>query len=596
MLKERLADKLLKTTYPNPFSDIQARSFSDQKITNEFVPTSIFWTLFNDQHEVVIGTRGSGKTILMRMMRYSMLKNIKDKKAKKIISERKFFSLYVPMRFEFIESITSPDLTAEQQTEWFCFAFNCLLADSLIVELKSFISDFPISDQLELEYKLSRKISYMWDIDNYLGKADLGELRTAIRKIYNAHSLTKPLPESIPPVFLKSLCSTLASVNIEIADILHFSTQPTWIICIDEAEFLKSNQINCISNVMRSESQHIAIKMADLPYCHDMSSPEGKKIHATVGNDYKLTFVKITEKEFTDLTNALCRTRLQAYYDRDLEITLESFVGVEGNDDYVDYFKVEFPKTSSETDIRSGILNSISKERRNTADKSTDQKVLAQSIFKKLAPIYYLREMYLRSLQGNAKPGWYAGAKMIRRISNGNPRMFLRIMDALFYRAQSSKLTPKIQHEVLYKFSEKICIETKSLEDCGPEVESKLKVISETLKSSTHDGKLKESGTTFRFQQSEFEMQKRWIKIAIANSRLIVDELSMSNGLNKDSEFDLPNIYATYYWLPMRRNSGCPRIPISITEPEKQYSYTITKPKPKNKDEVSGQTNFFEGT
>ena len=123
----------------------------------------------------------------------------------------------------------------------------------------------------------------------------------------------------------------------------------------------------------------------------------------------------------------LCRTRLQPYYGEKDQITLETFVGSVGNDDYLDYFKTEFPKTSSELDIRNGILSTISEDRRKTASRTTDEKVLSQSIFKKLTPIYYLREMYKRAQRGNSKPGWFAGAKMIRRISNGNPRLFLRI-------------------------------------------------------------------------------------------------------------------------------------------------------------------------
>lgn len=593
----RYADELLNSTYQNPFSDIQARTFSDKKISTEFVPTSLFWTLFNDQHEVVIGTRGSGKTILMRMMRYSMLKTIDDNKARKLVAEKSFFALYVPMRYEFIGSISSPNLSEEQQSAWFRFAVNCLIAESLIVELKSLVSEYSIVVQHDLEFRLTRKMSDIWGIDKYLSKADLNELYTAIRKMYNMHSRQEPLPESVPPVFSNSLCSALAAVNIEISNILDFGTQPTWIICLDEAEFLSQNQMDCISKVMRSESQHIAIKIADLPYYHDMNCPQGQKIHATVGNDYKLTLVKISEKEFTTLTNMLCRTRLQPYYEEKTQLTLETFVGSIGNDDYLDYFKAEFPKASSELDIRNGILSTISEGRRKTANSSTDERILSQSIFKKLAPIYYLREMYKRDQKGNSKPGWFAGSKMIRRISNGNPRLFLRIMDALFDKAQSSKLTPKIQSETLHAFSAKYCSETESLEGCGPEVAFKLRTIAEKFKATTHNEELKESGTTFRFLNSEFEKQRKWAEIAIANSRLFVDEISLLSGLTSDSAFDLSNIYATYYWIPMRRNSNCPRIPVSEGDEEKPYSYTITKPKKKNKKnkaELSGQKNLFD--
>lgn len=592
MSTKRLADKLLGTSYKNPFSDIQARNFLDKKISNEFIPTSVFWTLFNDQHEVVIGTRGSGKTILMRMMRYSMLKTINDPQAKKLVAEKEFFALYAPMRYELIKRITAPKLTETQQIEWFCFAVNCLLADSLIVELKSLLSDYPSDKQLSLEYELTRTISNMWGVDGSLRKSDLNELRSVVRKLFYSYPTNKPLPKMVPPVFLGSLCSTLAAVNIEIADIMHFATQSTWIVCLDEAEFLGDIHMNYIREVMRSESQHIAIKIADLPYYHDMSSPKEQKIHATVGNDYKLSLVKINEKEFINLTNSLCRTRLQSYFDEPVDVSLESFLGVEGNDDYLDYYKAEFPDTSSDLDIKTGILTTISEGRRNTAESGANERTLTQSIFKKLAPIYYVREMYKRSLSGNSKPGWFAGAKMIRRISNGNPRVFLRIMDALFNKAQSSKLTPKAQSETLREFSEKYCGETKVLEQCGPEVAEKLRIISEFLREITHDGALKEAGTTFRFSDAEFEGQRKWIEVAIANSRILVDEVSLLNGLTSDTPFDLSNIYATSYWIPMRRNSNCPKISVCHDVSEELFSYTITKPKRKTTD-LAGQIDFL---
>ena len=70
---------------PNPFSDIQARTFSDKKVSDEFYPTKSFWNLFNDQHEVLIGKRGSGKTFLLRMMPHSMLKTVHSPYADEII-------------------------------------------------------------------------------------------------------------------------------------------------------------------------------------------------------------------------------------------------------------------------------------------------------------------------------------------------------------------------------------------------------------------------------------------------------------------------------------------------------------------------------
>ena len=81
---KRVADEVKGYIQQNPFSDSQARNFSDTKIIGEFCPVSNYWSLFNDQHEILLGTRGSGKTFLLKMMRYSMLKRIDNDQAREI--------------------------------------------------------------------------------------------------------------------------------------------------------------------------------------------------------------------------------------------------------------------------------------------------------------------------------------------------------------------------------------------------------------------------------------------------------------------------------------------------------------------------------
>ena len=74
----KLSKRIKEYKGSNPFSDSQARNYSDNKLSSEFYPISQFWTLFNDQHEILLGTRGCGKTFLLKMMRYSMLKRFDD--------------------------------------------------------------------------------------------------------------------------------------------------------------------------------------------------------------------------------------------------------------------------------------------------------------------------------------------------------------------------------------------------------------------------------------------------------------------------------------------------------------------------------------
>ena len=94
----------------NPFSDSQARNYSSERILSEFCPVSRYWSLFNDQHEVLIGSRGCGKTILLKMMRYSMLNKLTDERAKKLVSEKKYIAFYVPLHLEYIKKLSNSHL------------------------------------------------------------------------------------------------------------------------------------------------------------------------------------------------------------------------------------------------------------------------------------------------------------------------------------------------------------------------------------------------------------------------------------------------------------------------------------------------------
>ena len=57
-----LANKVKNYPGENPFGDYQGRNFPDKKVCSQFYPISTFWSLFNPQHEIILGSRGSGKT------------------------------------------------------------------------------------------------------------------------------------------------------------------------------------------------------------------------------------------------------------------------------------------------------------------------------------------------------------------------------------------------------------------------------------------------------------------------------------------------------------------------------------------------------
>ena len=144
---------------------------------------------------------------------------------------------------------------------------------------------------------------------------------------------------------------------------------------------------------------------------------------------------------------------------------------------------------------------------------------------------------------------------MIRRVSQGNPRIFIRIMNDLFENNKGKKLpiSLKSQHAVIESFSQSFCKETKTLEGVGPEAEENLNFIASVIHEKTHEKQLSQVGLSFKIKPvEELQNSKLWLKKAVAFSRVFVDDNSLVTEITIDTIFELSNLYAAYYWLPMR--------------------------------------------
>lgn len=582
------SDRIKGYTGQNPFSDSQSRNFSDDKIISEFLPISLFWTLFNDQHEVLLGSRGCGKTFLLKMMRYSMIKTVEDCRAKELVKRKEFIALYVPMHLEFVSPLNGVD-SEGKRIILFQVLFNCLLANSIMVELDALLEEEEdVIERAQKRVDLVKKLDEMWFGESSSEICAFDDLREKIDKIYykiDWHNFNEIL---IPVVFRRQICSTLLSVKNSISHILNLKKEPTWIICIDEAEFLNKSCQKCINNIFRSDSNRIALKVATLPFYHKTLETLEKGISVSDGNDfsYKIVDMDYKSNDFIELTDKLCRHRIKSRFDKNSTCdTLENFVGKIGNDDYIDYYKeiVGSDKASYDIVIKN-IIENFGDEKKESVTKYSN---LRKTVYDKYAPIFFLREVRKISNKGNNKPGWYAGAKTIRKVSQGNPRMFIQIMCNLFDKAKETKLTSKAQHDVIYKFARDICESTKALQNYGPEAYKYLNAISEKVNKKVHEGDLVTGGLNFKVPKEKID----WIETAIAYSRVIVDDETKRRGISQSSELLLSFAYAVTYWLPMRRDE-----PISIPElaEENINSYKVKTVGKKKFEDDPNQITIFE--
>lgn len=591
---ERAADAVRGFSQQNPFSDSQARNFSDTKLIGEFCPVSNYWSLFNDQHEVLLGTRGSGKTFLLKMMRYSMLKRIENPQAQEIAQKKEYIALYVPMYLEFVTHLTNSSTSEETQIQLFQFAFNCLLAQSLLLEVKEILSEE--DDKILWAKKnvaLSSALNSIWFNESSSDISDLFSLTIKLEKLFYNFDLQSGDISTIPPVFKRPIGATLLAAKDLIVHHLSFREEPTWIICIDEAEFLSETLQRCINNVFRSDSKRIALKVATLPFYHCTLKTLDPNVSVSAGNDfcYRVVDMKYDDPDFCRLTDSLVTHRLKSRFDTNLSIDcLEDFLGTCGGDAQIDYYRNEVGESKSSYDvIIQEMISEFSEERKKTAQTAKNQR---KEIYDKFAPIFYLRKMYNLSKKGNSTPGWYAGSQMVRKIAQGNPRAFIQIMNNLFEKARTTELTPKAQHNVISSYVHSFCESTQALESNGPTIYRELNLISNVLKNNVHEQHLKAAGSNFELSfdtEESFTYAKQWLQQAVAYLRITVDDNVLKTGIKRDVEFALSNAYAAEYWLPMRSETTPKKIKIKDNQ---VATYTIRIPRGR-KDE-SNQMSFFE--
>lgn len=569
----RFSDKVKGFQGENPFSDNQSRTFSDRKVYKEFYPISLFWSLFNDQHEVLLGARGSGKTFLLRMMRYSMLRKIEDKKAKQLVESKSYIALYVPLRLEFVVQLMYANLSNYSQMIRFQEGFNCLLSSSLIDEIGALLEDIPDgSKRVAKQITIVTKLEELW-FGQSTGICELHELLYRVNKYYCSIDWKKAPNEENHCLFQKQICYPLMAAREVLSRELDLLSDPTWIVCIDEAEFLTESMQKCINTFFRSHSNRIALKIATLPYYHITLGTLDEEISISEGNDfsYRIVDMKADEKDFIQLTNNLCRHRLKEHFSRDESCdTVEDFVGVVGNDFEIDYYRYEVGEKKAEQHvIQRKMIEDFSNIRSKNSENYNNKR---KSLYDKFAPVFYLREMKRLDEDGNHTPGWYAGARIIREVSQGNPRLFIQVMNVLFERARSTHLTPKAQHREIMRFSEGICKATKSLEKHGPDAFFYLEQVASSLSKKIHEGHLVTGGNVFKISyknDDEFEKALPWIELSVAYSRIIVDEETKIHGINRNTKMVLSNAFCVSHWIPMRRESA---VSIRLVEKDK-YPY-----------------------
>jgi len=395
---ERISSKLKGYKGGNPFHESQSRTYGDDKIVSEFYPTSFYLSLFNVQHEILLGTRGSGKTVLLKMLSYSCLKKYSHPVANKVASEKSFIGFYIPLHLEFMGSLPGQNIPYEDRLKYFQFALNCSAAKSLLSQVIELLNDIYLitKDKLIRENNIIEYMCENWFIENKK-ISSIKDLQDYLESIYNKYQYIDTKKERSISILEQPVLIPIVNILPKITEVLGLDIQKTnWIACIDEAEFLKTEFIRSINTFIRSEKRPLIIKMATMPFkhCTRETNVDGIFIEPN-GNDfdYRVIDMDCDSQDFICLTDHLCRARIKKCGVIDEDITLERFLGVVGKDDLIDYYKKEFGEDDATQDIIDrGIIKSLSNRRQSHYNVIIeDHTKVERPLIHRFEPVYFMR-------------------------------------------------------------------------------------------------------------------------------------------------------------------------------------------------------------
>jgi len=493
------------------FESVNARDLTIDQLVETFVPTRTFRRLLSAKNHIVLGTRGSGKTSVAKMISHTHLSLFDDEIAKDAIGKKKYIGIYVPMSTEWLGGLNnkkwSDELDQDLLFEWKLNVFCCI---SFIDAVKSCCDVYIVDvfDRVKIELSIVQKLIRYWapnetSISNFIQlKEHLRYIEYVMQmNVTRERSLGKKIYDCIGAEFETRLFKPL-QVGIDIvSDELSFPSYTAWLLCLDEAEVLTIEQQKIINSYLRSTTRKLFFKIITMPYSHN-TRDTNIGAHLNLGDDYDYLYIDYESPffygeqadEMPSPVLELFNKRVRASGEKYKGITIEKLLGSsvlldkkEWNFDNYSDDMLFFYKNALEEIIYKG----------DELIRMGRKQDFNDQIARKLKGLLVLKNAVaeVNAAEGSKKLKVYSGARMLVRCSDANPRKLIRLFSVMLDKIPDPVdrrkrrfpiLSPTVQSEVILAFSESYLKRLQTEERVGPELYELISDIGEYMKLSIH--------------------------------------------------------------------------------------------------------------
>lgn len=542
----------------NLFEVDNARNLSLKELVDTFIPTQSFWRLLSAKHHVVLGARGQGKTALAKMLSHNHLAFLAQTKTEprvvSAINNQEFVGIYLPTRVEWVGGLNNKQwLDKDNREELFQWRLNIASCIAFIPIVSSCISTYVAgkAQQAQVEREITYQLTKDWLLEPDFRFENLLQLRryledTDYRKqiqLIRNRVVNTPLKDEVPIglVFNMELFSPLRQGIKILSRQLSMNQDCTWILCIDEAEFLTEMHHRIINSHMRAFPDNLFIKLTTMPYCHYTLATN---IGAELVNGHDFEYVNMdsdrvvtgrmsgeTDTIGTQFGRTLFKKLIDISYPIIAEITdreAPTASDILGESLLLDPMREDWNADSENMKL---LEKYASVETIKRAKRLVGSMKFPHAISRKINGALLLRKE-VDELEGNKALTVYSGARMAIRCSDGNPRHLIRIFNSLLMLLTSEQkhrirrglkvsISQEDQTRAMRILSTVTLSQARSFPEVGHELHTFLCMLGKYMHSSLYDKPLTTdqiSSVTIDIKVTETEW--KLIQVAVGHGYL----------------------------------------------------------------------------
>ncbi len=550
-----------------------ARDMSPKKTVQTFVVTEDYVRLATPRNTIVLGSRGSGKTQLLRMLSYDLMCQLDRAHFINLPDKNSLIGIYVAFSSFWAKDIKSKSWDSEEDYLYsFKWRVNLATCDSFLKCLKSILAE-NVEDEFDQVLKASdiaEKLYEAWFFSQDPRIDSLDKLRNKIARYDDerqareqellAQGKRSGEHAMAPTAFDTPLFSPVKTARDIVEQELPELDQPNWLICLDEADFLDIPYLRAINTCMRSRSERLFIKMSTLPFSHRTQETE-TPVNIDSGHDFEYLYI---DHETTRPDSSLNRQKfafdlIKKHFDDKSELlskydSLKALLGESTilNPESISLNDEEFDRALNE------FATEKTCERARTLKAAGKNRQYSESIVRKMRGALWLKKKR-GERKGNRKPEVYFGTEVFLRCTDGNPRRMLELSRRLLENKKNDgqQISNRIQSNTIFDYSQIVLERCRTEEGIGYDLYFFMKKLLEALDSRFENKISSDTFYSFEVKEECDDETKRLIKKAVDLGLIYPNKHeAIAENFICEGKFHPAYILAPAYYLLPRKGSS----------------------------------------